>query len=1330
MEQQQGRHLSGNHLHDNHLHNNHFHDNNTIHQGDVVHNHWSREQEDAKAQCLSDLRITDPRDDKLRIESTKGGLLEGSYSWIFEHSDFQQWHDNKDRPLLWIKGDPGKGKTMLLCGIINQLSKQRSPKTLITYSFCQADDSDTNSATAVLRRLIYLAIDEQPQLISHIQSQYRHGKKTIFEDINAWTALSKIFSAILNDTSLDQSFVIIDALDECATDLWKLLDFINTKSTLFPQVKWVVSSRNWPEIEESFNSSANQQTRLCLELNDKSITTAVDIYIKHQVERLKLRKKISKEIQRTLLHELSTKSNNTFLWVSLVCQNLEKPNSLDILEKLDEFPPGLDSVYERMIKQINDLGGINTKYCFQTLGIILLVYRPITLVELGCLFKRNDGNPATAELISNMIALCGSFLTIREGKVYIIHQSAKDYLIAAASTGSQLSYADIHNIIFEQSIKAMSVILKRNMYNSDPLGLPTSQIKRPDPDPLEPIHYSCTHWANHFCDMHRSNGNLYYEKHNQQHQIALSFLRKYFLYWLEALGLIECIEDGVTSILRLENLPRKMPARNLLTELTSLMGGPRTLRKLKDAIKARLSPSRQVSTQKSLDHLLPNFQLFKLVQDAQRFVQQNSSIIAYNPLQVYASALIFSPSNSIIRKLFETEEPKWLKVKPNVDRNWTNCLRTISHRNMTVDSVAFFAKDYLASASWDGKLRFLNATTGSERYTVDNGYDTRCIAFSADGRYLAAGFGTLSINIWDVTTGKKQQTFQSEKQTDEDYRGWVVSVAFSIDGRYLAWGATDGFIRIWDVISSEEKQILEGHRGCINSVAFSTRHHLASGSYDGTVKIWDVTGKEHHTLKGHKYSVRSVAFSADGQYLASGSADVIKIWDAITGKEKRTVKININDKGRISMTFSTDCQYLAFASHETIKIWNMTTGKEHQTLQGRSVFWSIAFSTNCYYLAAGQNDHSVTIWEMTGGKERHISDNYKINSVVLSADGNYLASGGNNRVIRIWDTTTGKERQTLKGHSGLILSVAFSVDGRYLASVSWDNTIQIWDAITGKRQRSIGNISPPFHCSISFSQDGCYLALGLIRNIAIWDVETGKLYQTIKTGGSDSSLLTFSADGRYLASAADGTNPHAHESDDMAIRIWEIETGKEQYILQGHSKSVTAIAFSPDNRYLASGSTDGTINVWNIRTGAVLQITKKETLIRTISFDVAASCLRTETDSIYLDMDCLSTVTSRVISPATSSAKDECKNRRVVNITKNGNDVGYGLSLDTRWITWNGHAILRLPHEYRSLKTIVRPLSTSTSTQSPMKDVVIALGSLSGRVVIMRVPGSGPYSML
>lgn len=117
-----------------------------------------------------------------------------------------------------------------------------------------------------------------------------------------------------------------------------------------------------------------------------------------------------------------------------------------------------------MIKQINVIDNVNdARYCFQTLGIILLAYRPVTLIELSCLFRRDDGNPVTVELISKTIALCGSFLDTRQGKVYIIHQSTKDCVSVATLAGFQVSSADIHNIMFEQSIKAMSAILQRNI---------------------------------------------------------------------------------------------------------------------------------------------------------------------------------------------------------------------------------------------------------------------------------------------------------------------------------------------------------------------------------------------------------------------------------------------------------------------------------------------------------------------------------------------------------------------------------------------------------------------------------------------------------------------------------------------------------------------------------------------------------------------------------------------------------------------------------------------------------------------------------------------------
>jgi hypothetical protein len=119
-----------------------------------------REVIDKREKSIQDLHLTDPRDDKKRIEDSKGGLLDDSYRWIFENSNFQEWRTAQQSRLLWIKGDPGKGKTMLLCGIINELEKSMVETALLSYFFCQATDSRINNATAVLRGLIYVLVDQ------------------------------------------------------------------------------------------------------------------------------------------------------------------------------------------------------------------------------------------------------------------------------------------------------------------------------------------------------------------------------------------------------------------------------------------------------------------------------------------------------------------------------------------------------------------------------------------------------------------------------------------------------------------------------------------------------------------------------------------------------------------------------------------------------------------------------------------------------------------------------------------------------------------------------------------------------------------------------------------------------------------------------------------------------------------------------------------------------------------------------------------------------------------------------------------------------------------
>src|SRR2546421_3787319 len=115
---------------------------------------------------------------------------------------------------------------MLLCGIVNELKKLMAKMDLLSYFFCQATDLRINNATAVLRGLVYLLVDQQPSLIRHIRKKYDQAGKTLFEDANAWVALSEIFINILQDPSLNSTCLIIDALDECVADLPRLLDFV------------------------------------------------------------------------------------------------------------------------------------------------------------------------------------------------------------------------------------------------------------------------------------------------------------------------------------------------------------------------------------------------------------------------------------------------------------------------------------------------------------------------------------------------------------------------------------------------------------------------------------------------------------------------------------------------------------------------------------------------------------------------------------------------------------------------------------------------------------------------------------------------------------------------------------------------------------------------------------------------------------------------------------------------------------------------------------------------------------------------------------------------
>ncbi|KAK7190547.1 Vegetative incompatibility protein HET-E-1-like protein 15 [Paraphaeosphaeria sporulosa] len=950
--------------------------------------------------CVQDLRSSNPRDDKTRIEQTKGGLLADAYRWVLDNDTFQQWQQDSESRLLWVKGDPGKGKTMLLCGIIDKLHNSLPKNALLAYFFCQATDSRINTATAVLRGLLYMLVSQEPSLASHIRNGYDRAGKALFEDANAWVALTAIFADVLRDPQLRNTYLIIDALDECVTDQSKLLDFVAKQSSASHCAKWIVASRNWPDIEEQLEL-AERKTRLSLELNAESVAAAVRVFIQQKVDQLAKEKRYKPETKDAVLQHLMSNANDTFLWVALVCQNLQWTPKWNVLQKLAHFPPGLDSLYERMMDQIS--ASDSASIFLRVLAVTAVLYRPVTITELVALIEQLE-DVDDFESVQEIIGLCGSFLTLREDTIYFVHQSAKDFLITKAFDKIFPDGVEqVHWEIYLKSLTILSRTLHRDLYGLEAPGSPIKNVEPPDPDPLAASRYPCIYWINHLCDS------------------------------------------------------------------TSLA-------------------SKDTQDQDELT---------QLVHDARRFIMYHQRAIESFPLQTYASALLFSPTASRIRQLFQHEEPG-ITIKPGMSDSWSACLQTLEGHSGGVISVAFSPDStQLASASSDTTVKIWEVSNGACLQTLEgHSGGVISVAFSSDSTRLASASEDTTVKIWEVSSGACLQTL-------EGHSGRVLSVAFSPDSTWLASASDDTTVKIWEVSSGACLQTLEGHSGGVISVAFSPdATPLASASGDTTVKSWEVSsGACLQTLKGHSGGVYSVAFSPDSTQLASASDDtMVKSWEVSSGACLQTLEGHSG--GVYSVAFSPDSTQLASASDDTmVKIWEVSSGACLQTLEGHSGgVWSVAFSPDSTWLASASSDTTVKIWEASSGACLQTLKGHSggVTSVAFSPDSTWLASASGDTTVKIWEVSSGACLQTLEGHSDWVLSVAFSPDSTRLASASGDTTVKIWEVSSGACLQTLEGHSGGV-ISVAFSADSTWLASASDdTTVKIWEVSSGACLQTLE----------------------------------------------------------------------------------------------------------------------------------------------------------------------------------------------------------------------------------------
>lgn len=526
--------------------------------------------------CLRDLRVTDPREDRARIEGDKDRLLRDCYAWILDDASFQRWRTQDESRLLWIKGDPGKGKTMMTMGVIAELarrnkvkppprtmsklfaklklSSKQDPKNasrpqLLTYFFCQSTRPELNNAVSVLRGLIYLLVAQRKDTIRHVQKRYKTVGKQLFEGPNAIYAMGEILSDMLDDASLPPTYLLVDALDECTSGLSELLRIITDTSLVRrSRVKWLVTSRNIPQIERYLQPHA-LGVNVSLEVKAGHVSRAVAAFIEYKVQRLATVQKYDQGLRAEVQQQLRDKAEGTFLWVSLVCKELESVPLYRTREVLQALPPGLDPLYDRMMAQIVAQDTRTAGYCRDILQSITLAFRPLQLKELAVAAGLPRNQFSGVQAVADLVGRCGSFLTVREAIISFVHLSAKDYF--TLGNGRRVFDGPLEEAqgrMTNRLLDAMDSTLRRDMCSLQMPGVRTQEaMGRIHGSCLPQMAYACEYWVDHL----QAGGHACSDVVADEGKVH-SFFQKHLLHWLEAMSLLQKMSEAILALQKLE----------------------------------------------------------------------------------------------------------------------------------------------------------------------------------------------------------------------------------------------------------------------------------------------------------------------------------------------------------------------------------------------------------------------------------------------------------------------------------------------------------------------------------------------------------------------------------------------------------------------------------------------------------------------------------------------------------------------------------------------------------------------------------------------------------
>jgi WD40 repeat protein/serine/threonine protein kinase len=493
----------------------------------------------------------------------------------------------------------------------------------------------------------------------------------------------------------------------------------------------------------------------------------------------------------------------------------------------------------------------------------------------------------------------------------------------------------------------------------------------------------------------------------------------------------------------------------------------------------------------------------------------------------------------------------------------------------------------LVASGGDDQVFYLrDAATGQTKYALrGQAQAISALAVSEDGTIGASADLAGTVILWNLDGGRERARIK------DAHAGPIHALAFSRDGKMLATGGDDRAVRLWQTADEKKKLDLPGHAGPIQCVAFSSDgEKLACACAGSVARLWDTAkGTALAALPESAGQANAVTFSPDGASLAfavPGAGDKgpsVKLWDLAGNKERVALP---GATGPLAWT--PDGKTLLTVAGGAVLLWDVTvaTPANPKTLPAapRGQILALALSGDGRTFAVGDNQGEVHVWDAVTGKEqagateRWTTGEY----VAISPTHNQLVASAADSAGKAWDTQTGREQVFGAGAPlAVIHAAAFAPDGQTMVTGDQDGVVRLWDVSNTRDHRYLGRQSSAVLCA-AFSPDGTLIATGCGDGMVfLWDAANPAAHpgrerskfkaHTDPPAPVPVTAVAFSPDGKILATA----------SKAKVVKLWNAFAVGSPKLLEGPTAGITSLAWSPDGKSLAAGGEDRTIRVWD-----------------------------------------------------------------------------------------------------------------------------------------------------